>query len=141
MWSFFVSRIVVHEESRLSKNWMVLHGNSKEAMSDVCEVDKTIAVQLKGAGHNMFSVLVRKNGGWKGDGGGVKEGMGEVKAGSEVEIMAWLGLLEEVEGVMVKMKLLSFDVGGLCGWENLREVQKLAKEMRPLVLCLHETKL
>jgi hypothetical protein len=47
----------------------VLHGNSKEAMNDVYEVGKTIVVQLKGANHNMFSGLVRKDGGWK-------EGMG-----------------------------------------------------------------
>lgn len=71
---------------------MVLHGNSKEAMNDVCEVGKTIVVQLKGANHTMFNELVRKDGGWK-------EGMGEVNVGSEVEILVWLGLLEEVEGV------------------------------------------
>lgn len=42
---------------------------------------------------------------------------------------------------MVKMKLFSFNAKGLGGWENWSEVQKLVKEMRPLVLCLQETKL
>ena len=34
------------------------------------------------------------------------------------------------------MKLLSFNVRGLGGWEKRRKVQKLVKENRPVVLCL-----
>lgn len=42
---------------------------------------------------------------------------------------------------MVVMKLISFNVIRLGGWEKHMEVLKLVREMCLSALCLHETKL
>jgi len=39
------------------------------------------------------------------------------------------------------MKLLSFNVRGLGGWEKRREIQRLVWERNPFVFCIQETKL
>lgn len=39
------------------------------------------------------------------------------------------------------MKLLSYNLRGLGGWEKRREVQRLVREKSPLVFCIQETKL
>lgn len=39
------------------------------------------------------------------------------------------------------MKIISFNVRGLGGWEKRREVRKLVNEHSPWVLCIQETKL
>ena len=45
-------------------------------------------------------------------------------------------------GVRVcKMRIVSWNVCGLGGWEKRKEVKELMREKAPLVLCIQETKL
>jgi hypothetical protein len=45
-------------------------------------------------------------------------------------------------GVMVcEMRLLSWNVRGLCGLEKRKEVKELVREKYPFVFCLQETKM
>ena len=39
------------------------------------------------------------------------------------------------------MKLISYNMRGLGGWEKRREVQRLVREKKPFVMCIQETKL
>jgi len=41
----------------------------------------------------------------------------------------------------VSMKLISYNMRGLGGWEKRREVQRLVREKKPFVMCIQETKL
>ena len=121
------------------EHWVALQGGTEAATADTSGIGTLLGVNYKRDKNNRFNVLSKECR------RGLREEVGRILergVRGEWERLLVVGLWVFVVGVVCcTMKIITYNVRGLGGFEKRSEVKRLVSDNKPFVLCLQETKL